>query len=92
MVPGRSHFTHITQSRATLRCVADIQKRESYKPRRVREKRAFQLVVGGTVAGAVGIVGLVLWIAGVIGAGLPIIALIVAVVCAVMFRRMVSPR
>ncbi len=92
MVVGRSHFTHSTQSRATLRYVADIQKRGSYTPRRAREKRAYQLVVGGTVAGAVGIVGLVLWIAGVIGGGLPIIALIVAVVCAVMFRRIVNRR
>jgi hypothetical protein len=72
--------------------VADLQKRGSYTPRRARERRAYQLVVAGSVAGAVGVVGLVLAVVGVIGSGLPIIALIVAVICAVMFRRMVSPR
>ena len=72
--------------------MADLQKRGSYTPRRARERRAYQLVVAGSVAGAVGVVGLVLAVVGVIGSGLPIIALIVAVICAVMFRRMVSPR
>jgi hypothetical protein len=72
--------------------VANLEKRGSYTPRRVRERRAYQLVVAGTVAGAVGVVGLVLAVVGVIGSGLPIIALIVAVICAVMFRRLVSSR
>ena len=48
--------------------MADIQKRGSYTPRRAREQRAYQLVVaGGSVAGLVGVVGLVLAIAGVVG-------------------------
>ncbi len=72
--------------------MADIQKRGSYTPRRVREQRAYQLVVAGGVAGTVGVVSLVLAIAGVIGTGLPIIALIVAVICAVLFRRMAGGR
>jgi multisubunit Na+/H+ antiporter MnhG subunit len=70
--------------------VADIQKRGSYTPRRVRQQRAYRLVVAGGVAGTIGVVGLVLAIAGVVGAGLPIIALIVAAVCLLMFRRTVS--
>jgi len=45
--------------------------------------------VGGT-AGAVAVVGFVLAIAGVIGAGIPLIAAIVAVVCALWFRRTVG--
>jgi hypothetical protein len=67
--------------------VADIQKRGSYTPRRAREKRAYQLVVGGTVAGGVGVVGAVLAIAGVIGWGLPVVALIVCAICIALFRR-----
>jgi len=74
----------------TLRGVAYIQKRGSYTPRRAREKRAYQLVVAGGVAGVVGVVGIVLAAIGTIGAGLPIVALIVAALCVVMFRRMVG--
>jgi hypothetical protein len=58
----------------------------------VREKRAYQLVVGGSVAAAVAVVGLVLAVLGVIGSGLPIVALIVAVLCLVMFRRVTGMR
>jgi hypothetical protein len=71
--------------------VADIQKRGSYTPRRVREQRAYRLVATGGVAGAVFVVSTVLAVIGVIGATLPVISLIVAVICAVLFRRMVSP-
>ncbi len=72
--------------------MADIEKRGSYTPRRVRERRAYRLVVTGGVAGAVGVVTLVLAIAGVMGATVPIIALIVAAVCIVSFRAMVAGR
>ena len=70
--------------------VADIQKRGSYTPRRVREQRAYRLVVTSGVAGAVGVVTLVLAVAGVIGAGIPVIAFIVAAICLVLFRATVS--
>ena len=70
--------------------MADIQKRGNYTPRRVRERRAYQLVVTGGVAGGVFVVSLVLSIAGIIGATLPVISLIVALICLVMFRRTVS--
>ena len=72
--------------------MASIEKRGSYTPRRVREKRAYRLVVGGGVAGTVGVASAVLAIAGVIGWGIPIVALIVAAVCVAMFRSMVTPR
>jgi hypothetical protein len=72
--------------------VANLQKRGSYTPRRVRERRAYQLIVTGTVAGVVGVVGLVLAVIGAIGATLPIVALVVAAICVVLFRRMISPR
>jgi hypothetical protein len=72
--------------------MADIEKRGGYTPRRVREQRAYRLVVTGGVAGAVFVVSLVLSIAGVIGGTLPVISLIVAIICLVMFRRTVGPR
>jgi hypothetical protein len=72
--------------------VAGLEKRGSYTPRQVRERRAYQLVLVGGAAGAVGVVSLVLAIAGVVGAGLPIIALIVAAVCLLMFRRVTGTR
>jgi putative flippase GtrA len=71
--------------------VADIQKRGNYTPRRSRERRAYQLVVTGGVAGAVGVVTLVLALVGAIGYTLPVVSIIVAVICAVLFRRMVNP-
>jgi hypothetical protein len=70
--------------------MGDLQKRGNYTPRRVRERRAYQLAVGGAVAGVVGVVGLVLAVAGVIGATLPIVVLLVAAVCVFLFRRVVA--
>ena len=60
--------------------------------RRQREDRGFQLVVVGGVAGALTVVTAILAVAGVLGWGLPFIALIVAVVCALLFRRLAARR
>ena len=70
--------------------MSDIEPRSSRTPRRAREQRAYQLVVAGGAASAVAVVGLVLAVAGVIGFSLPIIAIVIAAVCAVLFRRSVS--
>jgi hypothetical protein len=70
--------------------VADLEKRGSYTPRRARERRAYQLVVVGGVAATVGVVGLVLAAFTSVGAGWPIIALVVAAICLVLFRRQVG--
>lgn len=72
--------------------MANLQKRGGGTPRRVRERRAYRLVVTGGAAGTVGVVGAVLAIAGVIGWPLPIIAFIVAAVCVTMFRALITPR
>jgi hypothetical protein len=72
--------------------VADLQRRGDYTPRRVREQRAYRLAVSGSVAGVVGVVGIVLAIAGVTSAALPVIALLVAALCAWGFMRTVSSR
>lgn len=58
--------------------------------RRSRERRAYQLVLVGSTAGVIAVAGLVLALVGVMGLGIPLIAAVVAVVCALMFRRTVS--
>jgi hypothetical protein len=72
--------------------MANLEKRGSHTPRRVREQRAYRLAVSGGAAGVVGVVGIVLSVAGVVSAALPIIALIVAALCAVGFARTVGGR
>ena len=72
--------------------MSNLEKRGSYTPRRTREQRAYRLLVAGGAAGTVGVVGLVLAVVGVIGSGLAIIALIVAAICLVLFRRTVGTR
>lgn len=72
--------------------MADIEKRRNYTPRQVREQRAYRLVVAGSTAGAVGVVTLVLAVAGVVGGGVPVIAFIVAAICLVLFRTTVGGR
>jgi hypothetical protein len=72
--------------------VADIERRRSYTPRRVREQRAYRLVVAGASAGGIGVVTLVLAVAGVVGAGWPVLAFIVAAICVILFRHTVSGR
>ena len=89
---GSKRISPALAGRDTLCVVADLQRRGSYTPRRAREQRAYRLVVAGGTAGVIGVVTLVLAIAGVMGATIPVIALIVAVLCAVMFRRTVAGR
>jgi hypothetical protein len=72
--------------------VTNLEKRRGYTPRRVREQRAYRLVVAGGIAGTVSVVGIVLALAGVITWGLPIVALILTAICVAMFRSMTRPR
>jgi putative flippase GtrA len=72
--------------------MSNLDRRGSYTPRRAREQRAYRLALVGGTAGAVGVVGLVLAVVGVIGATIPVLALIVAVLCAFMFQRATGQR
>jgi hypothetical protein len=72
--------------------VGDLQKRGSYTPRRAREQRAYRLAIAGSGAGAIGVVTLVLAVVGVMGATIPVIALIVAAICLVLFRQTLGNR
>jgi hypothetical protein len=59
-------------------------------PRKSREDRAYRLVLAGGALGLVAVVGFILAIAGVVSAGWPILATILALVCGWLFRRTVS--
>jgi len=72
--------------------MSNLDRRGSYTPRRAREQRAYRMVMTGSVAGGVFIVGLVLSIAGVVGAWLPILAFIVAALCIFGFLRTTGKR
>lgn len=58
--------------------------------RREREARAQTLVKVGAGAGVAGVVGVVLAVIGVIGYGIPVLLLVIAAVCGLLFRRAVS--
>ena len=59
--------------------------------RRDKERRGYQLVVVGGVSGVVAVVSGVLAILTAIPWTLPFVALIVAVICVILFRRLVGP-
>ncbi len=88
---GRRHIRRAS-TRATLGSVSNLEKRGGYTPRRVREQRAQRLVAVGAGAGALGGIGIVLAVFGVIEATWPIVLIIVAVMCAAMFRSTVTRR
>jgi hypothetical protein len=71
--------------------MSDIERgRSSRLTRKQREQRAFRLIMAGGTLGLVGAVGLVLAIVTSFGAGLPILALVLAAVCFWLLRRTVS--
>lgn len=71
--------------------MSDLQRRSSSHPsRRAREQRAYRLIVATGILGVVAVVGIVLAVAGAIGAGIPILAAILAGICFVLFRRTVG--
>ena len=70
--------------------MSDIVKRPNRTPRRVREKRALQLITVGGIAATIAVVGFLLALFTSFGMGIPLLAAIVAAVCAVMFKRMTS--
>jgi hypothetical protein len=68
--------------------MSDLERRSGSRPsRRQREQRAYNLALAGGVFGLVFVVTALLALFTSFGWGIPILAAIVAVLCAVMFRR-----
>ncbi len=72
--------------------MSDIARRPNRTPRRVREKRAFQLVVVGSAAGLVAVVGFLAALFTSFSWGIVFLAAIVCAVCLAMFKRMTTRR
>ena len=72
--------------------MADLERRSGTRlSRRQREQRAYRLIQVGGAAGAVAVVTGILDLVGVLGFGVPLLAVVIAVICALLFRRTVSP-
>lgn len=70
--------------------MSDISKRTTRTPRRVREKRANQLVLVGGVAGLVAVVGFLLALFTGFPNSIVLLAAIVCGVCIYLFRKMTT--
>ena len=68
--------------------MADLQKRPS---RKVREQRAYRYGLATATFGFLAVFGGILAIVGIMGMGLPFLALVIAAVCGLLFWRTVSP-
>ncbi len=76
---------------ASLTTMSDLERRGGSRPtRKQREERAYRLVLATGTFGLIGAAGILLAILDIVGAGLPILALIIAAICFMAFRRTVS--
>ena len=68
--------------------MSGLEPRTGGRPtRREREQRAYRLTLAAGATGLAGVVGIVLAVFGVIGAGVPLLLLVVAAVLGLMLRR-----
>ena len=72
--------------------MSNLDRRSSYTPRRAREQRAYRMVVVGGTAAAVGVVTLVLSIAGLVSGTWPVLAFIITAICVFGFVRTTGQR
>ena len=72
--------------------MADIEKRGGYVPRRARERQAYRTVLAGSATGIAGVVTLVLSFAGLVGAGIPIVLLLLTAFFVWRFLRITGQR
>lgn len=72
--------------------MANIERSGRRPSRRQRERRAYQLTLATGALAVAGVVGLILAVVNVIGAGLPILALVLAAVCFLLLRRTLGLR
>jgi Na+/H+ antiporter NhaB len=72
--------------------MSDLARRpKSHTPRRVRQQRAYSLVLATSGLGVIAVVGLLLAVVGVIGFTIPVLAGVAAGACAVILRRLLAP-
>jgi hypothetical protein len=71
--------------------MANLERQPGRTPRAVREQRAYRLAMTGGAAGVAAVVTGILAVIGILPFGIPVVAVIVAIVCALLFRRIVSP-
>ena len=71
--------------------MSEIAKRPTRTPRRVRERRALQLITVGGIAATIAVVGFLLVLFTSFGAGIPLLAAIVAAICYFLFKRSLAP-
>jgi fatty acid desaturase len=70
--------------------MSDLERRQGSRlTREQRVQRAYRLTLATGALGVVGVAGLVLAILGIIGAGLPVLALVLAAICFMLLRRTV---
>jgi zinc transporter ZupT len=70
--------------------MSDLERRSGSRPsRRARERRAYNLVAAGSLLGVVAVVGAILAILTSFGWTIPVLAAVLAVLCALLFRRTV---
>ena len=72
--------------------MAGMEKRGDYRPRSQREKEAYRLVLASGGTGVVGVVTLVLALAGVMSAFLPIVLLLICGLCVWRFMNVTGKR
>ena len=70
--------------------MSDLERRSSRVPRKTREQRAYRLAMAGGTFGVIAAVGFVLALVTSFGWGIPFLALVLAVVCGLLFRRAVG--
>jgi hypothetical protein len=72
--------------------MSDLARRPNRRPSRsVRQRRAYSLVLATGGLSVIAVVGLLLAVVGVIGYGTPLLAVVAAVACGVVLRRMLAP-
>jgi fatty acid desaturase len=69
--------------------MGDLEPSRSRLPRRVREERAYRLVLATGAFGLIAVVGFVLAILDVIGGGIPLLAAVAVVICGLFLMRTV---
>ena len=74
----------------TLTRMSGLSRQPSRTPRRVREQRAYRLVMASGTAGVAAVVTAVLAIVGIGSFGIPVVLAIVAATCFFLFRRTVG--